>query len=85
MKRERNIFMREPSTSSSIKVLKETIAWFQKQIEPHDCGWMYTTIDGLNTELKNYVKKIKNFQKLKKNRGLRVITNGKRDDVQTFT
>jgi len=31
----------------SIKVLKETIAWFKKQIEPHDCGWMHTTIDGL--------------------------------------
>ena len=30
-----------------ITVLKDTIAWFKKQIEPHDCGWMYTTIDGL--------------------------------------
>ena len=26
-----------------IKILKEAIAWFKKQIEPHDCGWMYTT------------------------------------------
>ncbi len=32
---------------NKISVLKETIAWFRKQIEPHDCGWMYTTIDGL--------------------------------------
>ena len=38
--------------STSIKVLKETIAWFKKQIEPHDCGWMYTTIDGLNHRIK---------------------------------
>tara|TARA_B100000902_G_scaffold156720_1_gene153015 strand:- start:899 stop:1069 length:171 start_codon:yes stop_codon:yes gene_type:complete len=30
-----------------IEVLKETIKWFRKQIEPHDCGWMYTTIDGI--------------------------------------
>jgi len=48
MKKERNISMTTQSASStSIKVLKETIAWFKKQIEPHDCGWMYTTIDGL--------------------------------------
>ncbi len=32
---------------NKISVLKETIVWFRKQIEPHDCGWMYTTIDGL--------------------------------------
>ena len=30
-----------------IEVLKKTIEWFKKQVEPHDCGWMYTTIDGL--------------------------------------
>ena len=30
------------SIKSKIEVLKETIAWFRKQIEPHDCGWMYT-------------------------------------------
>ena len=43
-----------------IKVLKETIQWFRKQIEPHDCGWMYTTIDGLKHRikiLKNEMKK----------------------------
>ena len=38
-----------------IEALEETIKWFQKQIEPHDCGWMYTTIDGLE-----YRKKILN-------------------------
>jgi len=30
------------SLETTIKVLKETIAWFKKQIEPHDCGWMYS-------------------------------------------
>tara|TARA_Y100000361_G_C11066136_1_gene293107 strand:+ start:203 stop:391 length:189 start_codon:yes stop_codon:yes gene_type:complete len=35
------------SIEKQITVLKDTIAWFKKQIEPHDCGWMYTTIDGL--------------------------------------
>jgi hypothetical protein len=53
MKKERNIFMTIQSDSStSIKVLKETIAWFKKQIEPHDCGWMHTTIGGLNHRIK---------------------------------
>ena len=45
-----------------IKILKEAIAWFKKQIEPHDCGWMYTTIDGL----KHYIKELKHDQKTKK-------------------
>ena len=54
MKKERNISMKIQSVSSetSIKVLKETVAWFKKQIEPHDCGWMYTTIDGLKHRIK---------------------------------
>ena len=79
MKKERNISMTTPSDSStSIKVLKETIAWFKKQIEPHDCGWMYTTIDGLKHRikiLKNEMKKdlpketwIKGYDKWKKER-----------------
>ena len=59
MKKERNIFMTTQSDlSTSIKVLKETIAWFKKQIEPHDCGWMYTTIDGLNHRIKILKKEI---------------------------
>ena len=77
MKKERNIFMTTPSDlSTSIKVLKETITWFKKQIEPHDCGWMYTTIDGLKHRikiLKNEMKKdlpketwIKGYNKHKK-------------------
>ena len=60
MKKERNIFMTTQSDlSTSIKVLKETIAWFKKQIEPHDCGWMHTTISGLNHRIKFLKKEIK--------------------------
>ena len=59
MKKERNIYMTTPlDSSTSIKVLKETIAWFKKQIEPHDCGWMHTTIGGLNHRIK-FLKKEK--------------------------
>ena len=43
-----------------IEVLKETIKWFQKQIEPHDCGWMYTTIDGLKHRIKILKNEMKN-------------------------
>ena len=42
-----------------IKALKETIQWFKKQIEPHDCGWMHTTIDGLNHRIKILKKEIR--------------------------
>ena len=48
--------MKKHSTPLSIKVLKETIAWFKKQIEPHDCGWMYTTIDGLKHRIQQLRK-----------------------------
>ena len=30
-----------------IEALKKTIKYFRSEIGPHDCGWMYTTIDGL--------------------------------------
>mgnify|MGYP003136715389 CR=1 FL=1 len=30
-----------------IESLKRTIKYFYSQIEPRDCGWMYTTIDGI--------------------------------------
>ena len=42
-----------------IKVLKETIQWFKTQIEPNDCGWMHTTIGGLNHRIKFLKKEIK--------------------------
>ena len=58
MKKEKNISMTKQSVSleTSIKVLKETIAWFKKRIKPHDCGWMYTTIDGLKHRIKELRK-----------------------------
>ena len=57
MKKERNIHLAIQSDAhTSIKVLKETIAWFKKQIEPHDCGWMYTTIDGLKHRIQQLRK-----------------------------
>jgi len=61
MKKERSIFMTTQSDSleTSIKVLKETVAWFKKQIEPHDCGWMHTTIAGLNHRIKFLKKEIR--------------------------
>ena len=65
MKKERNISMTTQlvSLETSIKVLKETIAWFKKQIEPHDCGWMHTTISGLNHRIKFLKKEIKKGRK----------------------
>ena len=42
-----------------IKVLKETIQWFKTQIEPNDCGWMHTTIGGLNHRIQLLKKEIK--------------------------
>ena len=61
MKKERNISMTTQlvSPETSIKVLKETIAWLKKRIEPHDCGWMYTTIDGLKYRIKELRKEQK--------------------------
>ena len=50
------------SLETSIKVLKETIVWFKKQIEPHDCGWMHTTISGLNHRIQFLKKEIKKNQ-----------------------
>ena len=47
------------SLETSIKVLKETVTWFKKQIEPHDCGWMHTTIAGLNHRIIALEKEIR--------------------------
>ena len=44
--------MTKKQIENQIKVLKETIQWFKKQIEPEDCGWMHTTIDGLKHRIK---------------------------------
>ena len=44
--------MNKNNLLKQIEALKETIKWFLTQIEPHDCGWMYTTIDGLKHRIK---------------------------------
>ena len=50
------------SKIEEIKVLKDTIKYFNSQIEPHDCGWMYTTIDGLKHRIKVLRKEIKQIK-----------------------
>ena len=43
---------------ADIEALERTVKWFKKQIEPQDCGWMYTTIDGLKERIKFLRKEI---------------------------
>ena len=45
--------------NEQIEALKETIKWFKTQIEPHDCGWMHTTIGGLNHRIIALKKEIR--------------------------
>ena len=42
-----------------IEVLKETIKWFRSKLEPHDCGWMYTTIDGIKHRISELRKELR--------------------------
>jgi len=46
-----------------IEVLQNTIKWFKKQIEPQDCGWMYTTIDGLKHRISVLKKELRKLIK----------------------
>tara|TARA_A100000164_G_scaffold286859_1_gene259784 strand:+ start:43 stop:228 length:186 start_codon:yes stop_codon:yes gene_type:complete len=39
-------------TLKEIEILEKTIKWFEGEIEPQACGWMYTTIDGLKHRIK---------------------------------
>ena len=55
--------MTKKQIENQIKVLKETIQWFKKQIEPHDCGWMHTTIDGLKHRISVLRKEIRKLRK----------------------
>lgn len=48
--------MTKKEAEKHINVLKDTIKWFKKQMEPHGCGWMYTTIDGLKHRISNLRK-----------------------------
>lgn len=34
-----------------IQVLQETIEWYEAQILPHDCGWMKTTVSGIQNRI----------------------------------
>ena len=47
-----NDLNRKSEIESEIKALQRTNKWFRSQIEPHDCGWMYTTIDGNRHRIK---------------------------------
>ena len=71
-----------------IDALKETIQWFKKQIEPHDCGWMHTTIAGLNHRIKFLKKEIKKDRPKETwiegyNKHKKDSTNGKERDALT--
>lgn len=41
------------SIEDQIQVLQETIDWYKAQILPHDCGWMHTTISGIQNRIKD--------------------------------
>jgi hypothetical protein len=51
---------------NTIEVLEDTIEWYKPQIEPQDCGWMYTTIDGLKHRIDEAKKELKTLDKPKK-------------------
>lgn len=51
--------MSKAQIKNKIEVLEDTVKWFKKQIEPEDCGWMYTTIDGLKHRIKVLKKHLK--------------------------
>ena len=41
------------SIEDQIQVLEETVDWYKAQILPHDCGWMHTTISGIQKRIKD--------------------------------
>jgi len=51
------------SIVNKIEVLQETIDWFKPQILPHDCGWMYTTINGIKHRITDLRKELKQIDK----------------------
>lgn len=48
---------------NEILALQNTNKWFKKQIEPHDCGWMYTTIDGNKHRISVLRKELRKLKK----------------------
>ena len=51
------------SVINKIEVLQETIDWLKPQIKPHDCGWMYTTINGIKYRITDLRKELKQIDK----------------------
>ena len=51
---------------NTIEVLEDTIEWYKPQILPQDCGWMYTTINGLKHRIDEARKELKQLDKPKK-------------------
>ena len=45
------------TNKKQIAALRLTIKWFEKQIKPRDCGWMYSTIAGLEHRIAELRKK----------------------------
>ena len=43
---------KDSETLKEIEILEKTIKWFEGEIEPQACGWMYTTIDVLKHRIK---------------------------------
>ncbi len=41
-----------------IQVLEETIKWYQAQLQPHDCGWMHSTISGIKNRIKDLQRQL---------------------------
>ena len=58
--------MDKAKLQNTIEVLKETIKWFEKRIEPQDCGWMYDTIGGMRYRIQEAKREIKKLGKSKK-------------------
>ena len=48
---------------NQIKTLEDTTKWFRKQIEPSDCGLMYTTIDGIKYRIKVLKRRLRAKEK----------------------
>ena len=46
------------SIQDQIQVLQETIDWYKAQILPHDCGWMHTTISGIQNRIKDLQRQL---------------------------
>ena len=52
-----------------IEALKKAIKYFRSEIGPHDCGWMYTTIDGIKHRINVLRKEIRVQRRTSKKSG----------------